>query len=280
MHQINNTSSNDDIARLFREHGNIGHDSSLWLRPLRQLIKNGKPVGQTIVLTLSMSKQQKVPLGILTETKRNRLIFWPILPQKVKIVFNDEEMVGVFDHITLEFPSEKIHVTAYNTNGEAIHNRQSWKTHRYANSPLALWFILLVRIPILCQQDMAVQRRIKIPTTDKERRLDEISRYIRKLSFKNIKLQVCNKKHDCICCILYLAPESFTIGQFPHSVIPINSLASAIQGWSEEDQFQTKISILKLDQRTICLATACPPGILSPGQDVSIGFPQHIGVKY
>ena len=275
---MDNTSQNDDISRLFREQDNIGHDSSLWLRPLRQLIQDGKPVGQAIVLTLSMSDQQRMPIGILAQTKGNRTIFWPTLPRKAKIVC-DEEIIDFFDHITLELPSEKIHVTTYDTNGKAIHHRRAWRTHHFSNSTLALWFMLLIRVPIFRQQDMAVQRRVKMPKPDKDRRVHEFSRYINNLSFNNVNLPVCIEKHDYVSCILYLAPESFTVGQFSPSVVPVDSLASAIEGWSEENQFPTMVSQHKVGNQTICIATACPPGRLPLGSDVSIGFPQSAALK-
>ena len=270
---MDDTSQNDDISRMFREQDSIGHDSSLWLRPLRQLIKNGKPVGQAIVLTLSMSDGQRMPVGILTQTKGNRTVFWPTLPQKAKIVC-DKEIIDIFDHVTLELPSEKTHVTTYDADGKAIHYRRAWRTHHFTNSKLALWFMLLVRIPILRQQDMAVKRRVKMPTPDKDRRVREFSRYLNNISLRNISLPVCTGKHDYVSCILYIAQESFTVDQFSPSVVPVGSLASVVEGWSEEDQFQTMVSLHKVGKQTICLATACPPGKLPPGFDVAIGFPQ------
>ncbi|OHB83609.1 MAG: hypothetical protein A2Z38_05325 [Planctomycetes bacterium RBG_19FT_COMBO_48_8] len=275
---MDNILRNDDISRLFREHDNIGSDSSLWFRPLRQLFKDGKPVGQAIVLTISPTEQQRLPLGILAQTKNNRIIFWPILPRDIKIACADEK-IDIFDHITLELPSEKIHVTAYDTSGQVIHKKRAWRLHQFANCPLALWFTLLVRFSILRQQDMAVQRRVKMPTTDEERRANEINCYISNLKFLNVSLPHCDIQHDYACCVLYLAAESFTKDQFPPSVVPTNSLASEIEGWPDGNQFHVMVSLLKLGQRTICLATSCPPGRLRLGSDVSVGFPQSWGLK-
>jgi hypothetical protein len=274
-----NNVSHDDIERLFREQDNIGPDSSLWLRPLHQLIKDGKPVGQVIAITISMSEKQRFPLGILAQTKSNRTIFWPILPKKAKIMC-DEEIKDVFDHITLELPSENIHVTTYDTNAKASHLRRAWRMYHFSNSTLALWFMMLVRIPILRQQDKAVQRRIKMPTSDRNRRVQEFSRYINNFSFNNVNMPDCNEQQDCICCIPYLAPESFTIDQFSSSVIPFGLLASVLEGWSELNQLYTNISLLKLGQQTICLAIFCPPGRLYPNSDVFIGFPQSAGLQH
>lgn len=275
---MDNTSHDNDIYRLFREHDNVGSDSSLWLRPLRQLLKDGKPVGKAIVLTVSLTEQQRLPLGVLSQTKANRIIFWPTLPRNIRIACAGET-IDVFDHVTLELPSEKIHVTAYNNNGQAIHKRRAWRVHHFSDCTLILWFMLLVRISILRQQDMAVQRRVKMPTTDKDRRVNEVSRYTNTLAFRNVILQPCDKQDDFIYCAFYLAPGSFTKDQFSPSVVHTNSLVSEIEGWSDGNQFHTVISLLKLGQQTICLATSCPPGRLRPGSDVSVGFPQSTGLK-
>jgi hypothetical protein len=270
---MENISHNNDVSRLFREHDNIGPDSSLWLRPLRQLFKKGKPVGQAIVLTIALNEQQRLPLGLLAQTRNNRIIFWPTLPRNVKIACAGEK-IDIFDHITLELPSQKIHVTAYDGSGQSIHKKRAWRLHQFANCTIALWFMLLVRISILRQQDMVVQRRVKTPKTDKERRVGEFRRYINKLTFSNVSLPLCNVQYNYVYCALYLAPESFTVDQFSPSLIPTNSLASQIEGWPDGNQFHVMVSLLKLGQQTICVATACPPGKLPPDSDVSVGFPK------
>lgn len=275
---MDNISHNKDVSRLFQEHNDIGSDSSLWLRPLRQLFKDGKPVGQAIVLTISPIEQQRLFLGVLTQTKNKRVIFWPTLPRNVKITCANEK-VDIFDHITLEFPSQKIHVTAYNTNGHAIHSKRAWRTHQFSDCPLSLWFMFLVRISVLRKQDMAVQRRVKMPTTDKERRVEEFRRYINKLTFSNVFLPPCDVQCNYVYCVLYLAPESFKVDQFSSSVVPTNSLASEIEGWPHGNNVHVTVSLLKIGQLTVCVAAACPLGKLRIDSDVSIGFPQSRGSK-
>jgi len=65
----------DEIARIFQEQENVGADSSLWLRALRQLTIHGKPVGRILVFTVSLADQRKMPFGMLTLTTNNRLVF-------------------------------------------------------------------------------------------------------------------------------------------------------------------------------------------------------------
>jgi hypothetical protein len=267
----------DDIARLFRDNDNIGSDSSLWLRPLRQLFIDGKPVSKVVALMVSPIEPIKLPFGMLTQTERNRFIFWPILPSGVKMRC-DGEKVDVFDHITLEFPSEKIHTTTYDIDGLPIHNTRAWGTHSFSDSDLALWFILLVRVSILRQQDMAVQQCVKMPTTDKERRINEFVRYPKNISLLNVPLPPCKEECDYIYFSFYLAPDSIKIDQSSFSNLPSGSaMDSEIEGWDDGNEFQVKVSHLTFDQRTICVATACPPGRLR--SDVSVGFPRRMKSK-
>ena len=270
---LNLPPNSDDVARLFREHDDIGNDSSLFLRPLRQLFIDGKPISQVLALTVSSIDRQKLPLGMLTQTKKDRLIFWPILPSGVNMVCADEP-IDVFDHITLEFPSERIHVTAYDSNGQPVHATRAWRTHHFPENKLRLWFILLLRISILHQQDMAVQRKIRMPVTDKERRTKEFIDYTQHLRFLNISLPHRDVESDYIYLSLYLVSNSITAQVPSPSIFPTDiSIASQIEDWPVGNEFKVSPSIFNFDKHTICAATACPPGRLR--SDVSVGFPQR-----
>lgn len=209
---------------------------------------------------------------MLTQTEKNRLVFWPILPSGVS-VFCDGMGVDDLDHITLEFPSEKIHVTAYNANGEPIHVASAWRTHHFPECDLALWFTLLVRVSILRQQDTAVQRLVKMPTTDKERRTNEFVLYTRNLAFSNISLPPDKAGYDYMYFGLFLTSGSITPDQLPPSILPTDSsMESQIEGWLDKEVFQAAVTPLPFGQWTICVATACPPGLLR--SDVSVGLPR------
>lgn len=263
----------DNVARLFRENDDIGSDSALLFRPLRQLFKYGTPIGKVVALTVSPTEQLSLPFGILTETEENRLIFWPIWPSGVNMICADEQ-VDVFDHITLEFPSEKIHVTAYDVDGQPSHVTRAWRTHHFPDCDLALWFTLLVRVSVLRQQDLAVQRRVQTPPTDKERRTNEFVHYAQNLSFANISLPPREAEYDYIYFRLYIAPDSITAAQFSPSILGADcSIDSQIEGWPDGTVFEVALSRVTIGQQTICFATACPPGRLR--LDVSVGFPRR-----
>jgi hypothetical protein len=265
-----NDTSRDDIARLFRENDNIGPDSSVWLRPLRQLLKVGKPVGPFLALTVSMADDQRQPVGMLSQTGKDRLIFWPVLPPNVKIVCTGEP-VDAFDHITLEFPSKRIHVTAYRANGEAVHTPRAWRTHRYGDSGLALWFLLLVRISVLRQQDMAVQRKIHVPASDKKRRTEEFVGLQHRLRLQNIPLPPHDAEQDYIYLGFYIAPISVATDKVSAPTLPADtSVDSQIEGWPDKSTFTVAGLRFRFGEQVICVAAACPPGRLL--SDVSVGF--------
>ncbi len=264
--------NDDDVARLFRENDDIGPDSSLWLRPIRQLIRKGKPLGQMHVLSVSI-EDGSFPFGVLTYTDANRLVFWPTLPVGTNMVC-EGQITDIFDDITLEFPSEKTHITAYDFAGKAIRDRRSWIIGHSADSPLGLWFTILVRLAVLRQQDLAVQRKVPVPISDKDRRTNEMLRYVQHLKFVDIPAPTCPTP-DYLYCSIYLAPDSITSGQIPPSLLlPADSSPDAlIDGFPDKSECQIAVRRLAVDEKVIHVAAACPPGVLR-GQ-VIVGFPRH-----
>ena len=77
---------NEDIARLFRENDDIGAQSSLWVRPIRQLLDSGKPIGQLTVLAFRGEGTGAYPFGVLTHTDKQRVVFWPVLPRNADMI--------------------------------------------------------------------------------------------------------------------------------------------------------------------------------------------------
>lgn len=260
--------NDDDAARLFRESDNVGSDSSLWLRALRQLLKDGKPVGPIQMLTVSLPDQQRSPLGVLSQTKKNRLIFWPPLPPDTNMICDGESPEAV-DHVTLEFPSEKIHTTAYDAKGRAVRNSRAWKLHHLDDFGLALWFYLLVRIPVLRKQDLAVQRRVPMPKSDEERRLNEFRHSSR--TPLDIPLPHHNSEQDYIYFGFFLARDLPPADQFPSErILPADNLNSQIEGGRAENTFETRGLKFSFENQIIVVAAACPPGRLL--SDVTVGF--------
>ncbi len=263
----------DDVARLFRENDDVGCDSSLWLRPLRQLLKNGKPVGQVLALTVSPMNHMRLPFGMISQTRKDRLIFWPLLPPGVNMTCVGER-IDVIDHITLELSKERIHTTAYRADGQSVHTTNAWGTHYLPNRIFRLWFLLLVRISVLQKQDMAVQRHVRGPVTDKKRRADEFAAYVRRLKFLNVPLPAHPAEQDYIYFGLYLASDSAMMSdQLAAPILPTGTVDAQIEGWDDGSVFEITGLRFPLDTLTICVAAACPPGRLTT--DVSVGLPRR-----
>lgn len=265
--------SDDDVARLFREHDDIGPDSSLWLRPLRQLFQEGKPVGQMVGLSFAPVQSHPLPFGVLSATGRERLVFWPVLPPGAHIIFGVES-VDALDHVTLELPSEKVHVTAYDANGAPVHFARSWRTEHFAGSGFALWFLLLVQVRILEEQATAVQRRVQVPPTDRDRRVEEFARFARGFRLQRAVLPPIPTPHSYVYCGVYLGPELGGAYDLSKVALPAGeSLRGEVEGWPDGTDLQVAVSPLRIGERTICVAAACPPGKLLT--DVVLGLPKR-----
>jgi hypothetical protein len=109
---------NEAIKKLFQENDNIGALSNIFLRPMRKLMAEGSPLGPMTAFHFPLPGEGSLPFEVLTWTEKRRLIFWPILPKL-------ENMNRIVDHITLEFPSRRSHLTAYKATGKAIHRNAS-----------------------------------------------------------------------------------------------------------------------------------------------------------
>src|SRR5687768_14244190 len=101
-----------DVERLLRENDVVGADSNLWLRSLRLLFHDGKPLGTTVGLTIPIEAERRVLFATLACTAKGRLVFRHALPRSTKM------QSDVPDHITVELPREEVHITGYDESGK------------------------------------------------------------------------------------------------------------------------------------------------------------------
>ena len=263
------TAQPDDVARLFREHDNIGPDSSFWLRPLRQLLHQGKPLGPALLLVLKPADGNVLPFGILTLTQKSRIVFWPALPPDADMVCAGTQ-ISVLDHITLEFPGEKTHITAYHADGTPVHNARSWRLHHFCDNGVALWFNLLAKYDLLANQPCAVQRKVRTPSTDKQRREGELERFVQNLSVANITIPPLGGDYFCIG--IYVATRDVTEQDLTASIFQIGcNIDTLVTGWTDGEYVLAR-SKARLQDTTFVAMVASPPGTLNT--DVAIGFPR------
>ena len=263
--QADDPLTEDEVARLFRENDNIGPDSALPLRMIRQLIWDGKPLGQGMMLTFKSPDGDSLLFGAVTATRNHRLVFWPALPTGMDMPCDNIEAV---DHITLELPSEKSHATGYKANREAVHRSRAWKLHHYPDSGLAAWFALHVRLSVLRGQPQVVQRKVAVPTADKERRLEEVGRFVQGLQI--VPIPVPDGAGDHVTAVVYLATAPVGEINFSASVFPTDSMAREVDGWPD-GKFPVGPSTVRVGERTLLVAASRPPGTLK-SMEVGIGF--------
>jgi hypothetical protein len=265
-------SPEDDDGRLFRENDNLGADSSVWLRMCRQLIVSGKPIGSVTALTIDMGDSGQCCIGFCTETQKNRLVFWPVLPTNADMSCIGQE-IKTFDHATLELPSEKIHVTAYDAAGKSVHLNNQWRTQHLTDASLAMWFSCLVRKDILLNQDTEIQRLVPMPLKDKERRLSEITKLLKNRMNATIRIPSV-AMGDYIYYGVYLVSKMITGESFSPNILPCPStLGSQIQDLPENFEYHLEVTAFELKTQTLVVVASQPPGKLN--QDVSWGFPQR-----
>jgi hypothetical protein len=266
----------DEVARLFRENPDLGPDSSLWLRPLRQFIQEGKPVGPVVAFSIALPEPRGSVFGVLSVTRRQRLVFWPVLPAAASMVFSGE-VVKALDHITLELPSGRVHATAYDTAGQRVHGSRGWKLRPLAGCNSALWFNLMVRVDVLGQQATAVQRSVTTPSSDAARREREFREYASRFAFSQIELPPHQSNPDYVYFGVCLTAEGGTPDALSQSMLPTGpGIDDLIEGWPDGDIFPIAGSHVPLGAHALCIAAACPPGRLL--SDVAFGFPRRLRI--
>lgn len=274
------TDSND-IERLFRENEDLGVDSSLWLRAARQLMCDGKPLGQLTVLAFKSADGKSLPFGALAHTNRDRIIFWPVLPRNAEMVAR-KGTLDVLDHLTLELPSGKMHATAYGVTGEPVHcsaadlgHPQAWRLHRLEGHDLALWFTLLVRWDVLKEQDFAVQRRVKMPRGDEQRRTQEFVRFAGQIKVMDVPLPETVLEPNYVYCLAYFVPDACAEVTLPPGAILTSGLGAHIDGCRADAIVDVRPLKLRYEHTQFVFAAACPPGTLT--DDVFVGLPRGCG---
>ena len=266
--------TDDEITRLFAEHDDVGAGSSIWLRLITKLLSQGKPPGEATVVCLDCPGQGKLPFGAFALTERDRLIFWPILPRDIPVGCRGQD-ITVPHHVTLEFPSGRIHATAYNERGTAVH-RPCGRLQQLGGG-FALWMMFVVELSTLGDQDKAVQRKAQTPVTDKARRESEFLRFAKKLSIRSMPLPASESAPRCVCCAMYTVAEGTNASEFAPSLFPNGGLWDGqIVDWPDGHCFMITRFLLNVGTKRVLLAACCPPG--KPKSKVCLGFPNAAGL--
>lgn len=255
---------------------NLGSDSNVLLRPMRQLLSAGKPLGPMTVLSFPLPGKGSFPFGVLAWTAKSRLIFWPTIPIL-------PTMAGVIDHVTLEFPSMRSHRTAYSEAGKSIHTsaadlelETAWQLTPFPDSGVALWLSLKFRTETLLNQELAIHRNVSMPTSaEATRRTEEFVRHLQQLNHVDVPLPPDQATlPQYICCNIYITTDPHFNTSLTSQMFMEANLAEHVEGWPDDVPFM--IQPLKLDRggHELIIATACPPGELVAEVFVGIARPK------
>jgi len=271
---------NDDIAKLFRENDDIGAPSSLWLRPIRQFLESGKPIGQLTMLMVRGQNNVRCPFGVLTHTTNQRVVFWPVLPRDADMILAKGKNPAI-DHITLELTNRKTHLTAYDAHGKASHSKASdlghsaaWRLQQLEGNGLAIWFTILVRWSVLAEQEQAVQRCVQAPTpAETKRRTELFAKIAKQATVVEVPRPKSPAKPDFVYCEVYFVTDADGDVTLPDNLICSGFADTEVEGWPYGSHFEIQRMLLQVGHKHFVIATSCPPG--KARSDVAIGLPRR-----
>jgi hypothetical protein len=259
----NPLASEDDTARLFRENDNVGHSSSYWYRCMRYFFERQSPVGEMTLLTAGPTDEDQIELGVFTFTRKNRLVFWPALTTASRMQSSDGD-IPAFDHITLELPSERFHLTAYDETGAKVKVADGLRTFPIGDSGIAAWFRVLAKVEVLRNQDSAIQRKIPVPAGHLERLVKWMDDFAQNLTVQRTLLPLPPGSRDYIYYSMFVASDTFDNDDIEMAeALGHKILSSHVTGWDSEPHFLTQGTRFHVGNCDLVVVTACPPGTLN-----------------
>ena len=277
---IDPVDQNDEVERRMEQDVDIGDPNSLWFRPLRNFLVTGKPPTRTTMVLLQHPRKT-APVFAVSRTTKDRVVLWPI-PSSSPVLSLKPGSIPEFDHVTLELSSGRIHATSVKLSGKRkqfdssdFNKAQSWKLFPLEGTGCSLFATLCVKIKTLMAQDSILQRRDRIPTTDRERRIEVLTQYSQQLQTTSIPIQQTDLSTDCGFCWILLQTDRAVAPQLTADSFPYCGVDEAIEGWPAG--FPTVISARMADiddQTRLVIAVTCPPGISK--QEVLVGLPRSL----
>lgn len=214
-------------------------------------------------------------LGMFTLTDNKRFVFWPVLPRGKAVVI-DRPNTPVPDHITVQFPSEKVHVTWYKPSGKAVHHRDAWRSQPFECPKRNLLFMFLVRLGIVADQDVLISRKFPVPKSDNHRRNAEFGHAANNYRHHHLPIPGDASQADYACLAVYRTFEFMTQDSLPQSLLPGSAITPAVDGWLEDAHYWTMTAQVQLGDFKFCFAAGFPPGRLK--DPLGFGFPRRIPV--
>ena len=249
-----------------------GSESSFWLRSMRMLFALGKPLPPMTLLACQLPSGSNHLTGCLTQTGKDRLIFWPPLPRETRMLSADGRH-GVTDHVTLELFNRKSHVTWFNAAGKRDHHRDEWILDVRDGCSLSLWFSLVVPFPVLAEQDHEMNVDVPMPPTDAGRRVEEFKRYAATCQVKTLVPPAHQFAGDYLFSLFYLQTGPELSGQGLEINLRHHGLPELVIGFRDDVPIAFSSLVLPVESSRVVVLSACPPG--AGGTEVMCGFPRR-----
>jgi len=243
----------------------IPKEHSIWIRPMRLLLDGGHPIGPVSMFWLKeVDSTGSFPFCAVTYTKDHRLVAWPALPANPG--------VSNIDHVTLEFPSLEMHVTHFTSSGIRKAARQSWRAQTLLDDNVSLWFNFIIRKSVISDQERKVERVLKSPTVDVERRKNEFVRYAQAMRQIEVSLPPDSTDGDYVIGSLFLHLNPAKSPRISARNFPSDGRADKnIDGWPD-GTFGIALTGTHIGPIHLLIAIASPPG--RARTDVVIGLPK------
>jgi hypothetical protein len=164
----------------------------------------------------------------MTLTKANRLICWPVLPDRV-CAPEEEDKLRLTDHVTLELGSrrKRSHSTEFDPLGGKHHHARRWKICSFEQNGVSLWFGLAVRLSVVESQVLERHQWIRMPLRHKEKRIDEFRKFFERLTFVDANIpKKYDEQSDSVIALVYVVDAQ--------EVKLSEDLFHALNQWPEE----------------------------------------------
>ncbi len=184
--------------------GRVSHlETCLFWRCARCVLDQGHPALDTVIVELPFADGTKFPLLGATLTRDERLICWPVLPERV-CAAEDRDQLELTDHVTLELRNRRSHSTAYDELGQAKHPRK-WPMISFPDASVSLWFGFAIRLSAIREQVLQLDQWRCMPAKDRDRRVTEYNKFFAGLRFVDARIPAgCGPRCDSLVVFVYV----------------------------------------------------------------------------
>lgn len=248
-------------------HQKIEH--TIWFRPYRQLLEDGKPVGPVTALHFELDGTRTNAFAAIQTTPSCNMVFWPTTAAPW---FDSEGAQHPrVDHITITPSNGKMHFTGFDGNGSRAHWNCEGNPVPVGDGALQFCFGFAVRWQHLESQIREMEIKVPFPTADHDRRIAEYREALSKLTQQFLALPESNSRGDYGVCLVYMGAASGEDTQFGPEHIPggfeqlVNDYDGGTRvrwlGYTQNDP----------DSRKFMLVIGAPPGKLKGDTAIMFG---------